>query len=109
MYWTDPFLAIVIALIIVKAGYEIVRNTVPILVDERWVSSKEILKSVLSVQGVTDCYNIYSRKSPDSAYIECKIRVVPKDLQGAHKIADMVENKLKEDFGQCTATIHIEP
>ena len=109
MFWTDPILAIVIAGFIVKAGYEIVKNTVPILVDERWVNAKEIRTSAMSVHGVTSCYDIYSRQSPDQAYIECKIKVTPKDVKSAHKIADEVENKLKSDFGNCKVTVHVEP
>ncbi|MBI2996246.1 MAG: cation transporter [Candidatus Melainabacteria bacterium] len=109
MYWVDPVVAIVIAGLIGKAAYEIIISTVPILVDERWMDPKEILKSVLSVSGTTDCYDIYSRHSPHSAYIECTIKVSPKDLYGAHQIADKVEEKLKEDFGDCKVTVHIEP
>ena len=109
MFWTDPILAMIIAGFIIKAGYEIVKNTVPILVDERWINAKEIRTSVMSIQGVTSCYDIYSRKSPDQAYIECKIKVTSKDLKSAHKIADEVENKLKSDFGECKISVHIEP
>lgn len=109
IYWIDPFIAIIIAIFIAKAGYEIITFTVPILVDEAWIDSKVISKSALSVNGVVDCYEIYSRRGPYSAFIECKIKVVPKDLYTAHKIADEVEEKLKGDFGNCKVSVHVEP
>lgn len=109
MYWVDPVVAILIAGLIGKAGYEIVTRTVPILVDEVWLEPNEIKNAVLSVNNVLDCYDIYSRHSPHSAYIECKIKVIPKDLFSAHKIADDVESKLKNSFGECKITVHIEP
>ena len=109
MYWVDPVVAILIAVFIGKASYEIITRTVPVLVDERWLDPKEINDSVLSVKDVVDCYDIYSRHSPHSAHIECKIKVVPKDLFSAHKIADNVERKLKNDFGNCKVTVHVEP
>lgn len=109
MYWIDPIIAILIAAFIAKAGYEIVTSTIPILVDERWLDSNKIKESVLSVNDVVDCYDIYSRRSPQLAYIECTIRVIPKDLYGAHQVADKVEEKLRSDFGKCKVTVHVEP
>ncbi|OGI13202.1 MAG: hypothetical protein A3I68_02095 [Candidatus Melainabacteria bacterium RIFCSPLOWO2_02_FULL_35_15] len=109
MYLVDPIVAITISIFIAKAGYEILSRTVPILVDAVWLDPKNIKKSVLSVQDVTDCYDIYSRRGPDLAFIECKIKVKPKDLYTAHQVADKVETKLKEDFGRCKITVHVEP
>ena len=109
MYWVDPIVAILISGFIVKAGYEIITSTVPILVDEVWLDPKVVSNSVLLVNGVTDCYDIYSRRSPYSAFIECKIKVVPKDLYNAHQVADKVEEKLKSSFGNCKVTVHVEP
>ena len=109
MYWIDPVVAIVIAGFIAKAGYEIITGTVPILVDEAWLEPKLIYNSVLCINGVADCYDIYSRRSPHSAFIECTIKVLPKDLYTAHQIADQVEEKLKSDFGNCKVTVHVEP
>lgn len=109
MYWIDPLIAILIGIFIAKAGYEIVTNTIPILVDEAWLDPKDISKSVLSVDGARDCYEIYSRRGPYTAFIECKIKVVPKDLYSAHQIADKVEERLKKDFGNCRTTVHVEP
>ena len=109
MYWIDPIVAILIAGFIAKAAYEIIKSTVPILVDEVWLDPKDIAKSALSVKDVVDCYEIYSRRGPYSAFIECKIKVVPKDLYSAHQITDRVEDKLKEEFGNCKVTVHVEP
>lgn len=109
MYWIDPIIALAIAAFIIKAGYEIIVSTVPILVDEAWVDPKTISESALSVNGVLSCYDIYSRRGPYSAFIECKIKVVSKDLYSAHQLADEVEEKLKSDFGNCKVTVHVEP
>ena len=109
MYWVDPIIAIIISMFIAKAGYEILSRTVPILVDAAWLDPKDIKKSALGVSDVVDCYDIYSRHGPYSAFIECKIKVKPKDLYTAHKVADEVEKKLKEDFGRCKIHVHVEP
>ena len=108
-YIIDPVIAILIAIFIAKAGYEIIHDTVPILVDEAWLDPKIVLDSALSVHGVIDCYEIYSRRGPYTAFIECKIRVEPKDLYSAHQLADKVEDKLREEFGSCKVTVHVEP
>lgn len=107
--WIDPIIAIAIAFFVIKAGYEILTSTVPILVDEVWVDPKKISESVRSISGVTECYDIQSRRGPYVSFIECKIKVVPKDLYTAHLIADKVEDKIKSDFGKCKVTVHVEP
>ncbi len=107
--WVDPIVGIAIAIFVIKAGYEILTSTVPILVDEVWVDPKVVSESALSVSGVIECYDIYSRRSPYVSFIECKIKVAPKDLYGAHQLADKVEDKLKSDFGNCKVTVHVEP
>lgn len=66
-------------------------------------------KTVLSVKDVTSCYEIYSRKTPNTAFIEITIKVKPLDLKGAHDVADDVENKLNEVYGDSKITVHIEP
>ena len=109
MYWADPIIAIIISGFVAKAGYEIILSCVPVLVDEVWLDPKVISRSVKSVSGVVDCYEIRSRRGPNSAFIECTIQVTPKDLHGAHQIADQVEEKLKQDFGKCKVTVHVEP
>lgn len=109
MYWIDPIIAIFIGIFIAKAIYEIIVTTVPILTDEKWLDPRDIKDCALSINGVIDCYDIFSRYNPQSAYIECKIRVTPKDLYSAHKIADKVEDKLKDSFGNCKVTVHVEP
>ena len=108
-YMIDPIIAILIAGFIARAGYEIIQNTVPILVDEVWLNPKKVFNSALSVKGVTNCYEIFSRRGPYTAFIECKIKVEPKDLYSAHQLADKVEDKLREDFGNCKVTVHVEP
>jgi cation diffusion facilitator family transporter len=109
MYWIDPLVAILIAFFIARAGYEIILSTAPILVDKVWLDEKQVSGSVMSINGVVDCYDIYSRRSPHLAYIECTIKVVPKDLYSAHEIADKVEEKLKDTYGDCKVTVHLEP
>ena len=108
-FWIDPIVAILISVCIARAAFEIFKHTVPILVDEVWIEPAKIKKSALQVNGVLSCYDVYSRKSPYRAFIECKIKVQPKDLYSAHKLADEVEEKLKNDFGECKVNVHVEP
>lgn len=109
MHSIDAIVAIIIAIFIAKAAHEIVMDTVPVLLDRAWLDDLQIENSVLKVPGVTKCYDIYSRKSPNSAFIELKINVIPKDLLGAHEVADNVEDALIKEFGDCKIMIHIEP
>jgi len=59
----DPVLAIVVAIVIAWNGFQIVRNTVPVLVDERAVDAEEIRLIVMGVPHVADIRSVRSRGS----------------------------------------------
>jgi cation diffusion facilitator family transporter len=57
----DPVLAILVALSIAWSGYEILRGTVPVLVDARAVEASEIRRVVSAVPRVADVRTVRSR------------------------------------------------
>src|SRR5581483_641496 len=56
----DPLLAIAVALVIAWNGYEIVRGTVPVLVDERGVDAARVRRLVSAIPEVVDVRTVRS-------------------------------------------------
>jgi cation diffusion facilitator family transporter len=109
-WWADPALGLVIAILIVRVGYQITQRTVPILVDQRALPRGEIQSVAEGVAGVRGAYDIRSRGGGQARYAEVTIAVDPAtNVAAAHAIADEVEHRLKHDLRLDEVTVHVEP
>jgi cation diffusion facilitator family transporter len=109
--WVDPVVAIMIALLIMRVGYQILHRVVPVLVDERAIPEPAIRQSAQAVEGVVSAYGIRSRGGNSGVrYAEVTIAVDPNaNVADAHAIADAVEEKLKKELELEEVTVHVEP
>ena len=109
--WVDPLLAIVVASVIAWSGFQILRVTVPVLVDERGVAADRVRTAALGVGGVTGTHAIRSRvNSAGTIFVELTITVAAGlDVTHAHAIADAVERAIGGSLGTADVTVHVEP
>ena len=108
--WADPVLAILVALLVGRAGYQILRRSIPSLVDERAFDQATIRREAEGVEGVVSAYAIRSRRAGDRQFAELTIAVDGgADVASAHRIADKVENRLRDTLQLDEVTVHVEP
>jgi len=108
--WADPVLAIIVALLVGRAGYQILRRAIPSLVDERAFDQTTIQREAEAVGGVVSAYSIRSRRAGDHQFAELTISVDgTADVASAHRIADQVEDRLREKLQLDEVTVHVEP
>jgi cation diffusion facilitator family transporter len=106
----DAILAILVAGVIAHSGFEILRRTVPILVDERALDPDRIRDLAVRTPGVLHASHIRSRGRRGKAFAELTIEVDPgESVVTAHEIADEVESRLEEEVGFNRVVVHIEP
>ena len=109
--WADPLLAIVVALIIARSGWLILRVTVPVLVDQRGADSERVRRAACGVPGVRDAFAIRSRtNSSGTVFVDITITVdgtLP--VTDAHAHADAVERAVQGELGAADVTVHVEP
>ncbi|HET7551002.1 MAG TPA: cation diffusion facilitator family transporter [Gemmatimonadaceae bacterium] len=107
----DPILAIAVALVIAWNGYQIVRGTVPVLVDQRAVDASEIRRLLSEIPGISDVPSVRSRAMASGVlFAEVTICVdAYTTVQEAHRIADAVEERLADQLGASEVTVHVEP
>jgi len=109
-WWLDPVIAIVVALVIVFVAYHILARTIPVLVDQRAIPTRDIQTTAQAVAGVKSAYGIRSRGPSDLRYAEVTIAVDRHaDVESAHAIADEVEERLKRHLQLHEVTVHVEP
>ena len=71
--WADPVLALIVAVLVGRAGYQILRRAIPSLVDERAFDQTTIQREAEGVDGVVSAYAIRSRHAGDRRFAELTI------------------------------------
>lgn len=107
----DPIAAIVVAIFIAHACWEIFMDTSRILADESVLPEEQIQQVVTSVPDVIGCHQIRTRGARDHVFLDLHIWLRPDmSLFEAHTISHVVKDRLMTSFPQIKdAIIHIEP
>jgi cation diffusion facilitator family transporter len=107
----DPWLALVVAAVIAYNGYQILRVTVPILVDQRGVDAAEIRRVVAATPGITGVPKVRSRTSA-SGILFAEVTITcdgALSVAEAHGLADAAERAIRDALGTADVTVHVEP
>jgi cation diffusion facilitator family transporter len=105
----DTLLAVFVALVIAKIGIDILRETLPVLVDQAAVDPQEIADVVSGVGGVESFHRVRSRGAEGSAAVDLHLRVSPdKTVQEADAIAHEVRRQLLNLENVNDVTVHLE-
>ncbi|HJH32183.1 MAG TPA: cation transporter [Methanosarcinaceae archaeon] len=107
----DPLIAVIIAIVIVRAGILIMQQSSHTLCDLARLDEDAICCVVGSIEGVIECHKIRTRGGVDDIHIDLHIKVRP-DMRTdkAHVLAHDVEERLIEHFaGVSDVVVHIEP
>jgi cation diffusion facilitator family transporter len=110
--WADPVLAIAVALLIAWSGWNILRVTVPVLVDERGADAERIRAAARAVSGVSAAPHVRSRtNSSGLIFAEVTITVSgTSTVTEGHAVADAVEASVRSALGgTADVVVHIEP
>jgi cation diffusion facilitator family transporter len=107
----DPLAALVVAVFIGYAGFQIARAATAILSDRMVISDADLQRIVLSVPGVVGCHRIRTRGSADHVFLDLHVWLPPEmRLTEAHDISHVVKDRLIARYPQIAdAVIHIEP
>jgi len=111
-HFLDPLCAIIISFIIIKTGYELIKESSVELIDTS-LNAKEIAtikKLILSNDLILSFKNLKTRKSGNVKFIEFDVIFDEKlSLKDAHREADNISAKIREDLKDSQIIIHMEP
>jgi cation diffusion facilitator family transporter len=109
----DPLIAIGVAIVIMKAAYDLTRRSVADLIDHSIPAAdqqriQEIICDHASVYA--GFHDLKTRRSGPEIFIEFHL-VVPGDVTvlQVHDLSDHIESDLKIEFPRANITIHAEP
>ena len=105
----DPILAIFVSVMIAKIGIDVLRETLPVLLDQAPVDPKKIADVVSAIGGVESFHRVRSRGAEGSAAVDLHIRISPrKTVQEADAIANEVRRRILDMEDVSDVTVHIE-
>ena len=109
--WLDPAAALIVAVFIGHACWEIFKQTSGILADQIVIPEEEIREVVKSVPEVIGSHHIRTRGSADFVFLDLHIWMDSNmSLDKAHSLSHVVKDRLMTRFPQIKdAIIHIEP
>jgi len=112
LLWIDPVVAILVALLIVKAAYELTVQSLGDLLDISLPASHdaEISAIIKAQSGVLSFKNLRTRKAGATKFIDFDLLVdAGITVEAAHAITDRITEELEKKLGSVHPTIHIEP
>ncbi len=109
----DPIVALLVALLILKVGYDALRKSFGGVIDVRLPEAEEsVIKScILEHSGeVVAFHKLRTRKAGSQRYIDLHL-IVPKNasVQEAHGMCDHLEQDIETRLHYTSVTIHVEP
>jgi len=109
--WLDSVAALIVAVFIGFACWEIFQSTSGILADRIVIPEEEILEVVKGVPEVLGGHHIRTRGSADFVFLDLHVWMrADMPLDHAHRISHVVKDRLMARFPQIKdAIIHIEP
>ena len=109
----DPVFAIIVALIILKASYDLTKRSVSGIMDVKLSDKEEnIIKSIIAehYSEYAEYHDLRTRISGAERFVDLHL-VVPKNqhVADAHEFCDHLEKDIKEKIPNLSILIHIEP
>jgi len=109
----DPIIALLVALFILKVGYDTLRKSFGGLVDVSLPETEEVeIKSCIieHYSAVVSFHRLRTRKAGSQRYIDLHL-VMPKNasVDEAHRMCDHLEQDIENRLHRASVTIHVEP
>jgi len=109
--WLDALVAAAVVLLIIRAAFSIIGDTTQQLTDANVADAAMVKEIALGAPGVRFVHHIRSRGTPDAAFVDLHVKVLPEmSTSQAHAVATEVERRLIKDLPNVSdALVHIEP
>lgn len=107
----DPIVSLIVAGIIIHAGYEIFKDTSSILVDKYVLDNNLVLDLLKRFPEVKNVHRIRSRGREDDMFVDLHIMVdETTTVKEAHDLSHNIEASIKEEINSnAEVIVHIEP
>lgn len=112
VHWIDPLVAIVVAVMIIKAAYELTVQSLGDLLDASLPESDNasIAALIRNQPGIISFKNLRTRKAGHTKFVEFDILVdAGMSVEKAHNLTDHIIAEIEKVMASSEVVIHIEP
>ncbi len=112
IHFLDPAAGILVSVFIFRSGYEIMKDSIKVLLDASidYESLNRIRELTSETHGVRKIGALNARSSGKFIFIEMGIETNLRDLKKVHQLSDKIENRIKSEIKNVDRVlIHIEP
>lgn len=112
LYWIDPLLSGLIALVIVWSAWRLLRESVDVLLEATpaGIDYLEVQGSIQEVAGVVGVHDLHIWSLTSGMYsLSCHVEVDERGLGAIEELLDAIRHVLRERFAIDHTTIQIEP
>jgi cation diffusion facilitator family transporter len=107
----DGIVALIVAAVIVRTAWVILRGVLHTLGDAARLPADAVAAVATDVPGVVGCHAVRTRGPESRVYVDLHVQVAPgTTVERGHAITHEVEDALRESYGQITdVVVHLEP
>jgi cation diffusion facilitator family transporter len=112
IHWIDPVAAIFVAVLILRAAYNLTVHSLRDLIDAKLPQEEEdYIRDIIShQQAVYGFHQLRTRKAGHVRFVEFHMKVAPQmSVMESHGITKILKKDIRKKFSDCVITIHIEP
>ncbi|AHK16359.1 MULTISPECIES: cation diffusion facilitator family transporter [Thalassolituus] len=112
VYWLDPAVALIIALVLLYSVYGIVRDGLNVLMDRALEEEDEhaLIDLISNCEGVRGYHDLRTRQSGVVQFIQFHLELDgTQSLKSAHAIGDRLEAQIQERFPRAEILVHHDP
>ncbi len=109
-HFLDPLVAILVAMLIIKESYDLMKRAFNPLLDTAWdMKEFDQLTQVLKELNVS-YHSLKTRKAGHYRFVEFHLEMEGEmKLENVHKFCDRIEERLQQEFKNIEVSIHAEP
>lgn len=109
--WADPVAALCVAVFIVIAGVQVLRQNLGYLLDAAQLDEAVVQKLVCGVAGVASAHKVRTRGTPGAIHVDLHIQIARHlDVVQAHQVTHWVIDAVKRGIpGVLDVVVHTEP
>jgi cation diffusion facilitator family transporter len=107
----DPLIAIVVAILILREAWEMLRKAFEPLIDAGLSESElELIRERVARRSGLSAHDLRSRRSGKTKYVDFHLELAPEtSVAEADKICDELEAEIEGELRNTDVTIHVEP
>ncbi len=108
--WLDPIIAILVALLIIRESYELLKRAFSPLLDVAWDKAELDKLNMIFKDLNVNHHDVKTRRAGNYRFIDFHIEMPPEvPFEQVHNFCSLIEDEIHRTFENVQITIHAEP